>query len=142
MNAQILMVLDVLAKSLGVLLFAAALQMLWRKSSASRRCLVWLAAFAVLLLLPLTAIMKPVWTVKVPDGTAPPPVLHELPMIQSMPAISDEDLSPPPVAESAWHMPQLDLWQWLGLAWLTGVCILLLRRAAGAWQLRRLYKES
>lgn len=141
MNTTYLTVLDLLAKSAGILLLTFAVQSLWRRASAAQCCLLWTASFLVLLLLPLGALLRPLWTV---DVLAPnrPVVVAMSPTV-----VFDESIptSTPVVAEVPAPrrlLPELTTAQWLGVIWFTGVMSLLGYRLLGSVQLRRLRRQS
>ena len=150
MNPIVYTVLDLLAKSAGILLLAWAVQTLWRRASAAQRCLVWLASFAVLLLLPLTVFMKPLWTVQVPEEKAAPlpkVVSAPMPEMDDLPVIPRTVSAPRPVGvapieKPTWHLPELSAWEWAEVVWATGAAGLLFFRFLGSLQLRWLRSRS
>ena len=141
MNATYITVLDLLAKSVGILLLAFAVQTLWRGASAAQRCLLWMAAFLVLLLLPCGAFLRPVWTLDMMPASRPV-AMEMAPVVtadESVPSIM-----PSALVEPAPHrlLPELSTAQWLGMAWLMGVMSLLGYRLLGSVQLWRLRARS
>lgn len=131
-------------KSVVVLLIALAALAFGQRALASRRCVAWLAAFAVLALLPLTFVLKPRW-VLTHERTAPAAVMAPVIIQEAEEEIPQEPAvlplaAPAPAAEPPfWKRPG-----WAGplLAgmWLAGVAGILGRRLVGTWQLRRLRK--
>ncbi len=139
MNPLIFHVLDLLAKSSGIVLLAFATQSVWRSASAAQRCAVWLAAFCVLLLLPVTQLWQPHWSIALmqPAAEVPLPELGSaITQATSNPAV----LAAQPEAQS-W-LPSLSAAQWLALVWFTGFVSLLAHRLLGSLQLRRLKSQS
>lgn len=138
---SVLLVLDFVLKSLAIVMLAFASQALWRRASASQRCLIWLATFASLLALPLTLFIKPHWT---PTITAPP-ALQVVPASQIVtmpPAAASSRASTSLKAENQAWWQHLSLLQMTGLCWLAGVLLVLGHRALGSWQLRSLRAKS
>lgn len=132
-----LLIVDLTAKSLAILLAAFALQALWRRASAAQRCLVWLGAFVCLLVLPLTLLMEPQWTLRRPA----PPTVSALAVDAARPATVSyvsSILAPPPAP--ALSRPTL-FQAGMGL-WLAGAVFLLVHRLIGTWRLRKLRAQS
>lgn len=65
MNDTTLTLLDLLLKGSALLSLGFALRFVWRRSSASQRSLAWLVIFAIVVLLPASLFMQPVWPVHV-----------------------------------------------------------------------------
>src|SRR5687767_12655423 len=134
--------LDLLVKSSAILLLAFAIHALWRRASAAQRCLVWVATFAALLLLPLTLLVTPRWSYtleKAPAPTLPretPVILIEEP--------STTSVEQPFRAQAAvvQTMPRLSMVQVAFGLWAAGMLATLGRRVLGAFQTRRLRLRS
>ncbi|WP_395752373.1 M56 family metallopeptidase [Prosthecobacter sp.] len=139
MHLTLFHVLDLLAKSTSIILLAFATLSVWRSASAAQRCAVWLAAFLVLLLLPLTLLWQPYWSIALQqlEKAAPPPVLPSE-VLQS--AADTFTLAAPP-APSGFQL-SFSAGQWLAFIWLAGCVILVAYRAIGSLQLRRLMSQS
>jgi beta-lactamase regulating signal transducer with metallopeptidase domain/lipoprotein NlpI len=151
-DPRLLLLLDLLLKSAVVLSLALLVARLWRGASAANRHLVWLAAFAVLLLAPLTALIPPRWSWQPAEAlareTAPAASLAA-----SAQVLADAPLpapTPTPVTTAAVPAaPHTSDWPtWLAprytlpLVWLAGALALLSRLAAGAAQLWRWRRRS
>src|SRR5690349_11225065 len=61
---------DVSAKGVVVLLAAALIAQLWRRTSAARKHFVWLAAMVILLFLPMVRLVSPHWRVSLEKPVA------------------------------------------------------------------------
>jgi len=139
MNPVLYHVLDLLAKSSGVVLLAFATLSLWRSASAAQRCAVWLAAFFVLLLLPFTLLWQPHWSIALgqPAAAVPlPEVSGEI--MPSAPNLTVQAAQP----EAQNGLPAWSTAQWLALVWFSGFACLLAHRLLGSLQLRRLKSRS
>ncbi|MDI1313536.1 M56 family metallopeptidase [Prosthecobacter sp.] len=137
MNPLLFHVIDLLAKSAGIVLLAFATLSLWRSASAAQRCAVWLAAFFVLLLLPFTALWQPLWSIDfAQQSVAPQAALPQLSPVIVQTAASSAAAEPQP-----W-LPAFSMTQWFAFVWLAGVAGLLAHRALGSLQLRRLKSQS
>lgn len=139
MNPLLFHVIDLLAKSAGIVLLAFATLSLWRSASAAQRCAVWLATFFVLLLLPVTLLWQPQWSIALmpSEPEVPLPALGGA-IMQSASNLTVQTASP---EEQSW-LPSLSAAQWLALVWLTGFVSLLAHRIVGSLQLRRLKSHS
>jgi beta-lactamase regulating signal transducer with metallopeptidase domain len=147
-DPRLLLLLDLLLKSTVVLSLALLAARLWRGASAANRHLVWLAAFAVLLLAPLTVLIPPRWSWQ-PARVPTPATAPAAPLVTSSQAAANAPLpttvsaatAPTPAAPRAFVWPVwLTLRNALPLVWLVGALALLARLAAGAaqlWQRRR-----
>ncbi|MBN8421864.1 MAG: M56 family metallopeptidase [Verrucomicrobia bacterium] len=139
MNPLLYHVLDLLAKSSGIVLLAFAMQSLWRSASAAQRCAVWLAAFLVLLLLPFTLLWQPHWSIALGQSTPTVP----LPEVSGEITLSASNLTVQAAQPDAQNgLPVWSTAQWLALVWLTGLVCLLAHRLLGSVQLRRLKAHS
>ena len=135
------LLLDLLFKSAVVLLLAAGAAIISRRTSAANRHIVWLAAFCALALLPVTKVAKPLWAYDLKAGSAladaPGAVFKTvLPAMRTNPAA-------PVIAEApaSWRI-DVD-WPAAGTAlWLAGALLLLARRAAVSWRVRRMVGRS
>ncbi len=136
MNMNLPLLLDLFAKSAGIMLLAFAVQSLWRGASAAHRCLVWLAAFAVLLILPLTLALAPRWSVTL---SQPKPAITLPPVMVSMdaPIVVEKSLS-----ESSPSSVEYSVTEVTFLVWFSGVALVLGYRLLGSWQLFRLRSRS
>lgn len=139
MNPQLLHVLDLLAKSSGIVLLAFATQSLWRSASAAQRCAVWLAAFFILLLLPVTLLWQPLWSLDLTQSVVPQS-LPELSPVIVQAATEAVAMETQPAAQPV--MASFSLAQWAALVWLAGFVGLLAHRMIGSLQLRRLKSQS
>ncbi|MDB6006822.1 MAG: hypothetical protein JWR15_3809 [Prosthecobacter sp.] len=139
MNPLIFHVLDLLAKSSGIVLLAFATQSVWRSASAAQRCGVWLAAFFVLLLLPVTLLWQPLWSIALmqPAAEVPLPELGSA-LMQGTSSLTVQAAQ----AEAQSWLPSLSAAQWMALVWFTGFVCLLAHRMIGSLQLRRLTSQS
>lgn len=140
MNPVLFHVFDLLAKSASIVLLAFATLSLWRSASAAQRCAVWLAAFFVLLLLPVTLLWRPQWSIALMQSTPPEVSLPALggAITQSAPGIAVQEVQP----ETQSWLPRLNTVHWIALVWLTGFVSLLAHRMVGSLQLRRLKSQS
>ncbi|HEY7767086.1 M56 family metallopeptidase [Longimicrobium sp.] len=148
-SALFLAVADAAVRGTLVLLAALAATGLMRRSSASARHLVWLAALAALLLLPLARSFVPEWRV-LPLPTAP---LASSPDVASAPASIDR---PSEIASSASApastapavVPAERWWvsmDWIRLAlmvWAAGVLLFGLRLAYGVARIRWIERRA
>lgn len=130
---------DLLAKSASVLLLAFAVQHLRPRMAASRNCLVWLAAFTVVAMLPLTWMAQPLWAWHWPDKPATM-VVQAAPFTISNAAVMTNNVPAQPSARQ-WR-PELSVAEALGPFWLAGTILVLAHRASGSLQLRRLEKHT
>lgn len=139
MNPLLFHVVDLLAKSAGIVLLAFATLSVWRSASAAQRCAVWLAAFFVLLLLPVTQLWQPVWSIALmqPAAEVQLPALSSV-LIQSTAPLTAQAAQP----EGQSWLPSLSAAQWIALLWLAGFVCLLAHRLIGSMQLRRLKSQS
>ena len=137
---NLLLLFDLAAKSAGILLLAFAVQSLWRRASAAQRCVVWFAAFAALLLLPLTLLIQPQWTLLRRVPAAPAPIT---PLEVNFAAFAEAPLAPhAELPKPTTWRPRLSPLQAVGAVWLAGVFLLLGHRWLGSWRLRRLRSQS
>jgi beta-lactamase regulating signal transducer with metallopeptidase domain len=151
-DPRLLLILDLLLKSAVVLSLALLAARLWRGASAANRHLIWLAAFAVLLLAPLTALIPPRWSwqpmetqapaptaapVALPDAPAQAPANATLPATTAV-TTAAASAAPPAPGWPAWLAPR----NALPLVWLAGVLARLARLAAGLAQLWRWRRRS
>ena len=135
MNFPIL--IELLIKSAAILLAAALVDRAWSRASAAQRHLVWLAAFASLLLLPATRLIAPRWNLA--------PVVHVTSSSRVSVSDTNEDAShaarPAVVAERASPTP-ID-WSALAMGlWLAGSALLLAQRVVGGVRLRLMLRAS
>lgn len=132
-------VLDLLGKGSVVLLMAFGIHSAWRGASAAQRSLAWLAAFAVLAVLPASLLVNPRWELKVTQTPSQAPSLPN----NLAPSVPSHEIVP--VAPAS---PALPWWQVLsaaewGLAvWAVGALLVLAFRGLGGWQLHRLRQTS
>ncbi len=147
-DPRLLLLLDLLIKSTVVLSLALLAARLWRGASAANRHLIWLAAYAILLLAPLTVLIPPRWSWQ-PVAAFAPPVVLAAPLPASAqaletPAVSSPSSATEPAATTAAASasPRVSAWPaWLVplngllLVWLAGATALLVRLVAGAAQL-------
>lgn len=136
-----LLILDIVMKSFAIVLLAFAGQACWRQASASQRCLLWLAAFAGLLALPLTLLIKPCWTPVTTTQSIPRVASTSQILTALQVAGIPESSAPLEPGKQAWWQ-RLSLVEVTGLCWLAGVLVVLGHRALGSWQLRLLRAES
>jgi beta-lactamase regulating signal transducer with metallopeptidase domain len=137
-------VLDVLLKSTALLLAGAVLLIALRKASAANRHAVSVAIFAALLLLPLTKLIAPRWSLAMePDPVVttrvevtPAGPIEMSPLPASAPS---PEMDAPPVVSAPWVIP----WKTLFVAtWLVGAAVLMGRRLRISLQLRALARSS
>ena len=133
---MLLPLVDLLLKSVVVLSLAGSVSLLWRGVSAANRQVMWLAAFVMLALLPLTLLVTPKW--------------HVGPVVKNGPVNRDKSVATVPPRNIGSGTPAgrhesgvaFD-WQAIALcAWGVGVFLLLAWRMAGGMQLRRLMRQS
>ncbi|HEX8317214.1 M56 family metallopeptidase [Longimicrobium sp.] len=151
-SALFLAVADAAVRGTLVLLAALAATGLMRRSSASARHLVWLAALAALLLLPLARSFVPEWRV-LPLPTAP---IASAPAVASAPASIDQSSAsitssasgPASTAPAAAAVPAQRWWvsmDWIRLAlmvWAAGVLLFGLRLAYGVARIRWIERRA
>src|SRR3954469_1807589 len=127
MNPDVLLPLlgEALAKSLLLLLAAAALERAWRRASAAHRHLVWLGAIVAVLLLPLTWLVAPDWSVSLVKSTAISEVREAE---QASPSATLSD----PVADDRAAWPTWDAALIILTIWGAGATLILARRVAGS----------
>lgn len=142
MNSDLLLPLlgEFLFKATAVFLLAALIAKLWRSASAAQQHFLWMAAIFIVLLLPLTRLVSPRWSISVqkpgePEaGLALPSPAMSTAEVMVMPAIPSSPQTAP-----AWHIPA---WQTIVTGvWLAGCVGLMSYRALGLWRLRRLEKS-
>jgi uncharacterized protein (TIGR03435 family) len=131
-----------LAKATLIIGVALAVARLARRSRAAVRHVVLAAAFAVLLLLPIAALVAPAIRVTVPiaapDGIAAAPI-DAVAGTVPVPAVSSAD---PGVAAAAAKESWFSTPALLAAVWTTGTAVFLLPVIAGLWQLRRLHTSG
>jgi len=126
------MLLDLLLKSAFVLAAASAISAIWRGASAAQRHLVWVLAFAALLLLPFTHFATPRWTWHTPTVRATfTPANPASVAPATVPSVSP--------ATSRTLPPWRDV---TVVAWLAGAVGLLAFRGVGLLRLWRLHRHS
>lgn len=151
-SALFLAVADAAVRGTLVLLAALAATGLMRRSSASARHLVWLAALAALLLLPLARGFVPEWRVlplpAVPIASAPDVAAAPAPIdYSSEPAVPSVSVSASP-APAAAAVPAQRWWvsmDWIRLAlmvWAAGVLLFGLRLAYGVARIRWIERRA
>ncbi|MGV3663146.1 MAG: M56 family metallopeptidase [Prosthecobacter sp.] len=136
-----LLVLDLVVKSLAILLLAFAAQALWRRASACQRSLTWLAAFVGLLAVPLTLLIEPRWA-PVAEARLAPGMNPAGQVVTLLPAAKMPQAHETMKAESQAWWRRLSLLQAAGLCWLAGMACVLGHRMLGIWQLRQLRAQS
>lgn len=133
MNAQSLVLLDLLAKGTAVLLLGFGCVSVMRRSSAAHRSLTWLAVFAAMLLLPLAIFVRPIWTVDVMVVRAQAK-METAPLVLSATAATDASaVAPVPQVigvSAAWLVSE-----WLAVIYVVGGLGVVAFRLIGAWQL-------
>ncbi len=139
MNPLLFHVIDLLAKSAGIVLLAFATLNFWRSASAAQRGAVWLAAFLVLLLLPVTQLAQPLWSIALMEPAAQVPLPELITTVTQ--STSDLIAATPQVEAEGW-LPSWSAGQWCALVWLTGFIGLLAHRLIGCLQLRRLKSQT
>lgn len=136
-NPLLLVAVELLAKSAGLLALAGLCALALRRASAAARHTVWFAAIVALLLLPLTKAAPPRWKLQPPA----PAALHlEIPPAAATPAaaVTSSTVSTPPARH--WQLPT---WGDLALgAWALGALSLLGRHILGLIHLARLRHRS
>lgn len=140
MNPSLPLFLDLLVKSSCVVLLGFAMQGLWRGASAAQRGVVWQAVFLVLLLLPLTLLWRPLWSI---DLARPVAGRTHLPLARPVLAQPGTGMTAMEarVASQTWQ-PAFSAPAWAGWLWLAGAAGLLARRGLGSLQLCRLRSSS
>jgi len=137
-DPQLLLLFDLLLKGAIVLALAFFAAWLWRGASAANRHLIWLAAFAVLLLAPLAGLLSPLWSWS--PGRAETTALTSPVVTQrietaaspsapaSAPAVAAAVTAPAATAAGAFTFSV----RWLLLVWLVGAGVLGVRFAVAA----------
>ncbi len=135
MNTETLLPLlfETLAKSVLILAGAALIDRAWTRASAARRHLVWCAALAVVLLLPITRVVEPRWSVPLQRVTVELPLVKQVEMeFVKTPPVPQPTVSPTPSAPR-WRWPD---WKEITVfVWATGTSLLLLTRIVGSVRL-------
>ena len=149
MNPAVSLLLDLLIKSLGVVALAGAVVALAPRASAATRHLVWMAAFATLLLLPLARMAAPRWTFAFARGEAtkrqtaaprPEPLIIRSNIGSGSASDRAAQLVVRPNAPSQRRLPA---WEDLFLsAWAGGALLMLVWRFIGAIRVRSLRAAS
>ncbi|MGV3532020.1 MAG: M56 family metallopeptidase [Chthoniobacteraceae bacterium] len=130
---------DLMLKGVAIMALAFAVSVLLRRSSAATQGVIWSFAFVALLLLPFTLLFPPQWS-WMPTGQS---VAHELSkgpresMVLFAPQFSDEMALTErtlPLVRPDWKMAVVAVWS-------SGLVALLLRRAAGNFQIWRLARN-
>ncbi|RBP48220.1 beta-lactamase regulating signal transducer with metallopeptidase domain [Roseimicrobium gellanilyticum] len=137
MNPSLIPVVDVIAKSVAVLLLAMGVLSLWRGASASQRSLVWLLCFGALMLLPITSLVQPWWKVPVTETAT----VVQLPATAIPVATAAEvtgTVAPLEVAREESILPQWTLLQVAAVVWVVGVALVLGWQFMGSIRLRLL----
>jgi len=132
MNPSELLLLlgEVLAKSVVVLVAALLVNHVWRRASAAKHHLIWFAAIATILILPLTRLAPPRWVppvvrVKVAPLAAEP--VANLPTVGAPPVIATSN---PPASPKRWRWPD---WRTsIVMVWTAGAALLIARRLFGS----------
>lgn len=149
------LILAVLIKATLVLVVASGLTLVWRKSAAARRHLVWAVALGAVLVLPLVQWLGPIWPVlprvvrtpvelAAPTPTVTPahPLAAPVDEIRS-PARREARttlVTPTPSLPVPASGPRPETW-FLAL-WLGGVALVLGAFAVGRWRVARLAARS
>jgi beta-lactamase regulating signal transducer with metallopeptidase domain len=136
--------LDLLLKSAALLLIGGALLTTLRKTSAANRHAVFVAILATLLLLPLTKLIAPRWSLAMePDQAATTgvnlPAVASIKTTPSVVLVVSSKTSVAPLPSTPWVIP----WKTLFVAtWIGGTVLLLGRRAYISLRLRALAHRS
>lgn len=140
MNTTIIL-LELFAKSAALLAGAMLCAFILRRASAARRNLVWAAAFASLLALPLTKIVSPRWLLPVYHPQPHPAQSHaDLSSLSPLPA---DDLQPVAMSAKATQRPHMpDWWTMAAGLWIAGCAAMLGYRFLGSLQLALLKRRS
>jgi len=129
---------EMLMKSFLIMLAALALVRLGPGQSSAQRSLVWTAAFLGLLLLPLTKLAAPVWTLRFGEmadrSRIAAPVMSPAPPLPPTPLL--------PEAGKSWREKMPGLATSGVMLWMAGMVGLLSRRLAGFVQLAQLRRGS
>lgn len=145
-------VLAVLIKATLVLVATGALTLVWRKSAAARRHLVWALALGALVVLPLVQWLGPIWPVLPSLGRSPVDLAPTVAPMHPLDAPVDEIRSPPrreaqtppvttaPLLSAPATGPRPETW--LLALWLSGVTLVLGGYALGRWRVARLAVRS
>ena len=134
---------SLVAKATIVVVFALAAGRLARHRRASLRHLVFLAAFAVLALLPAAATVIPAVAVpvRIPSVAATVDDAQVIPVIRTVDGVLSMPAGrPQPPAGRAW--PMLTLFTWMSAVWIAGVLGGLMPLALGMWQVRRVRRDG
>lgn len=138
---------DLLLKSAALVLISGALLAVMRKASAANRHAVYVAIFAVLILLPFTKLMSARWSFSL-DKSDVPSVNVRLPLANMGKDISSHSPSHPtanasPSETSVLHRPLIVPWKTIAIAvWFTGAALLLTRRILIALKLQSIVHDS
>jgi len=147
LESHFALLLELFVKSAALTVTGLALLTAMRKSSAANRHAVVAATFAALLLLPLTKLVPPLWSLAPEEEDPQPAVVVRLPVnnaVRTTVMISDASPAAPasqPVSTPP--MPPVIPWKVLAVAvWLTGAALLLARRALISLRLRLAVRQS
>ena len=138
MNTNLFLVLDLVAKSVALLLLAFAVQVTWRGASASQRCVVWMTTFGLLALLPISIATKPVWTLQMPQEPTRSVVMESFPAPTVSAPVQNEDASPQAEIVVTAQRQHWGASEWSMEIWLFGAALVLGYRLVGSVQLMRL----
>lgn len=145
------LLLDLLLKSTALLALAAVVTQLWPRASAAARHLVWVSAFATLLLLPLARLAAPRWTFSLPGSPhslvqAATPAAERVIIRANVGSGSAAPLAGRSVAtvqlHPARHLQLPGSKKVLLGVWAGGALLVLGRRLIGAMRVRSLRDES
>ena len=137
MNEASLSLLDLLLKGSAMLCLGFGARFWLGRSSAAQRSLAWLAIFAVLLVLPLGLMMRPLWSLPVRvriDAPAMPALALKVESAAAFEAGSIIALTPP---AQPWSMSE-----WLLPLYLVGGMVVLSFRGIGTLQLARIQRRA
>lgn len=131
---------DLLLKGVAIMTLASAMSVLFRRSSAARQDVIWSFAFVALLLLPFALLLPPQWSwMPTGDAVAQESAHGARESIVLFVPQSSADLAP---AGRTIPLVLPDGNVALLAVWLVGLAALLLRRAAGSFQIWRLARSS
>jgi beta-lactamase regulating signal transducer with metallopeptidase domain len=139
-------VIELLMKSAALITGAALLSQAIRRMSAARRHLVWIAVFAALLILPLTKLVTPRWSLPVQRPLVAPAAAPRVTMVATSPTrtstFPDLPRGTVPITQSVASSRFPD-WRPIAFCgWLAGCIALLGYRLLGSLQLARLKRDS
>jgi len=129
-------------KSVAVLAVASMAAIALRKKSAATRHLVWTAAFAALLALPLLSALLPVMKVPVSPSLLPAGAVFQTFAGTAPVSAARRALLPPTAAESSARPWQPDWQAWMTVAWMMGAGLAFAQMLMGWASMRSVRRKA